>query len=78
MELEEAQRVKAREREAKGETWQPVFFHQVTGNGGQPELTEKGREVLRRAQQGNWDMTGILDGQTQEDGEDELEEVRGK
>ena len=29
--------MKAREREAQGETWQPVFFHHVTGNGGQPE-----------------------------------------
>lgn len=60
-ELEEAQREKARERERKGETWQPVFFEQVTDKGGKPELTEKGREVLRRAQIGEWNMDGVLD-----------------
>lgn len=59
-ELEEAQREKAREREKNGDTWQPVFFGQVTDKGGKPELTEKGREVLRRAQVGEWSMDGIL------------------
>lgn len=59
-ELEEAQREKAREREKKGETWTPVFFEQATDKAGKPSLTEKGREVLRRAQAGNWDMDGIL------------------
>lgn len=59
-ELEEAQREKAREREKAGVEFQPVFFKQVTGNGGQPELTEKGQEVLRRAQKGDWSMTGIV------------------
>ena len=59
-ELEEAQREKARNREATGETWQPAFFSQITDKGGKPELTEKGREVLKRAQAGNWDMDGIL------------------
>ncbi|KAK7745926.1 hypothetical protein SLS53_002645 [Cytospora paraplurivora] len=58
--LEEAQREKARERERTGEEFQPVFFKQVTGNGGQPELTEKGEEVLRRAQKADWSMDGIL------------------
>jgi oxysterol-binding protein-related protein 9/10/11 len=58
-ELEEQQRVKAREREAKGEVWKPVFFEQVTGNGGKPELTEKGKEVLRRAQRNEWSMEGV-------------------
>lgn len=58
--LEEAQREKARERERTGEEFQPVFFKQVTGNGGQPELTEKGKEVLRRAQKADWSMDGIL------------------
>ncbi|CAP64585.1 uncharacterized protein PODANS_5_8600 [Podospora anserina S mat+] len=60
-ELEEAQREKAREREKKGETWTPVFFEQATDKAGKPSLTEKGREVLRRAQAGNWDMDGILE-----------------
>lgn len=59
IELEEAQREKARKREADGEEWRPVFFGTVTGNGGQPELSEAGREVLRRAQEGRWDLEGL-------------------
>ncbi|KAK4160102.1 putative oxysterol-binding protein [Cladorrhinum sp. PSN259] len=59
-ELEEAQREKARQRESKGETWTPVFFEQATDKTGIPSLTEKGREVLKRAQSGNWDMDGVL------------------
>lgn len=58
--LEEAQREKARERERTGEPFQPVFFKQVTDKGGQPELTEQGREVLKRAQKGDWSMDGIV------------------
>jgi oxysterol-binding protein-related protein 9/10/11 len=60
-ELEEAQREKAREREKKGETWKPVFFEQATDKAGKPALTEKGREVLNRAQKGDWNMEGILE-----------------
>lgn len=60
VELEEAQREKARQREANNETFQPVFFQHVTGNGGQPDLTEKGREVLERAQKANWSLEGVL------------------
>ncbi|AEO59907.1 hypothetical protein MYCTH_2308567 [Thermothelomyces thermophilus ATCC 42464] len=59
-ELEEAQREKARERERKGETWKPVFFEQATDKAGKPSLTDKGREVLNRAQRGDWSMDGIL------------------
>ncbi|KAK4157686.1 hypothetical protein C8A00DRAFT_39966 [Chaetomidium leptoderma] len=59
-ELEEAQREKARERERKGEAWAPVFFQQATDKAGKPSLTEKGREVLNRAQKGDWSMDGIL------------------
>lgn len=59
-ELEEAQREKARERERKGETWKPVFFEQATDKAGKPSLTGKGREVLRRAQNGDWSMAGIV------------------
>lgn len=58
--LEEGQREKARERERTGAEFKPVFFEQVTGNGGKPELTEKGKEVLRRAQKGDWSMEGIV------------------
>lgn len=59
-ELEEAQREKARERERAGVEFQPFFFEQITGNGGKPDLTEQGREVLRRAQKEDWSMEGIL------------------
>lgn len=58
--LEEAQREKARDRERQGIEFKPVFFEQVTGNGGKPDLTSKGREVLQRAQKGDWSMEGIL------------------
>jgi hypothetical protein len=60
VELEEAQREKARQREAKNETWQPVFFQHVTGNDGKPDLTDKGQEVLERAQKGEWSLEGVL------------------
>ncbi|GAB1317612.1 hypothetical protein MFIFM68171_07822 [Madurella fahalii] len=60
-ELEEAQREKARERERKGETWKPVFFEQATDKAGKPSLTAKGWEVLKRAQNGDWNMEGILE-----------------
>ncbi|KAK4042964.1 hypothetical protein C8A01DRAFT_13434 [Parachaetomium inaequale] len=59
-ELEEAQREKARERERKGETYKPVFFEQATDKAGKPSLTEKGREVLNRAQKGEWGMEDIV------------------
>lgn len=59
-ELEEAQREKARERERAGVEFKPVFFEQVTGNGGKPDLTDKGREVLQRAQKEDWSMDGIF------------------
>ena len=59
-ELEELQRQKAREREAKKQPFQPIFFQQVTGNGGKPELTERGRMVLERAQKGEWDISDIV------------------
>ncbi|KAK3179997.1 hypothetical protein K4F52_008651 [Lecanicillium sp. MT-2017a] len=60
LELEEAQRVKARERERTGETYKPVFFEHVVGNGGRPALTDKGKQVLERSQQGDWSLDGIL------------------
>jgi hypothetical protein len=62
-ELEEAQREKAREREKKGEIWKPIFFEQATDKAGKPSLTDKGREVLERAQKGDWNMEGILSGE---------------
>ncbi|CEJ91869.1 Putative Oxysterol binding protein-like protein [[Torrubiella] hemipterigena] len=58
-ELEEAQRVKAREREANGTTWSPVYFEHAVGNGGRPDLTEKGKQVIERSQKGEWSLDGI-------------------
>ncbi|KAK0625344.1 hypothetical protein B0T17DRAFT_493307 [Bombardia bombarda] len=58
-ELEEAQREKAREREKKGEVWKPVFFENVTDKEGKPQLTDKGREVLKRAQEGKWSLEDV-------------------
>lgn len=60
VELEEKQREKARERERTNEPFVPVFFTQATDKGGKPDLTEKGREVLARAQKGEWDLQGII------------------
>ncbi|KAI1459705.1 hypothetical protein F4805DRAFT_50612 [Annulohypoxylon moriforme] len=60
IELEEKQRQKAREREQKNETWKPVFFDQVTDKRGTPDLTDKGRQVLDRAQKGDWNLEGII------------------
>lgn len=59
-ELEENQREKARERERENKPFEPVFFTQVTEKGGQPNLTEKGRAVLERAQKGDWDLQDVL------------------
>lgn len=59
-ELEEVQREKARQREQANETWKPVFFEQVTGNGGKPDLTNKGREALEKAQRADWSLEGIV------------------
>ncbi|CAH0037481.1 unnamed protein product [Clonostachys solani] len=60
VELEEAQRVKAREREATKTVFKPVFFEHIVGNGGKPALTEKGKQVLDRAQKDDWDLKDII------------------
>ncbi|KAI1485136.1 hypothetical protein F5X96DRAFT_674920 [Biscogniauxia mediterranea] len=60
VELEEKQREKARERERKKETWKPVFFDQVTDKAGKPDLNDKGRALLERAQKGDWSLEGII------------------
>lgn len=59
-ELEEKQREKAREREQKSTPFVPVFFTEVTEKGGQPNLTEKGRIVLERAQKNDWSLEGVI------------------
>ncbi|PHH66310.1 hypothetical protein CDD81_7903 [Ophiocordyceps australis] len=60
VELEEGQREKARQRLQSSEEWKPVFFEHVVGNGGKPDLTPQGKQVLERAQQGDWSMDGII------------------
>ena len=60
VELEERQREKARERERTNAPFQPVFFTQVTDRAGRPDLTDKGRQVLERAQKNEWELDGIV------------------
>lgn len=60
VELEEKQREKARERERLNEPFKPLFFSEVTDKGGRPNLTDKGREVLKRAQKNEWDLEGVV------------------
>ncbi|KAK2628838.1 hypothetical protein QTJ16_001941 [Diplocarpon rosae] len=56
-ELEENQRAKAKEREDANAEWVPRFFVGATTPLGKPELTEEGREVLRRLQEDRWDLS---------------------
>jgi hypothetical protein len=56
-ELEERQRTKAKEREESGTTWQPRFFTGAVTPLGKPELTEEGREVMRKQQIDEWELT---------------------
>ncbi|PHH86885.1 hypothetical protein CDD83_9622 [Cordyceps sp. RAO-2017] len=60
VELEESQREKARQRDRTGEEWRPVFFEHVVGNGGKPELSAKGRQMLQRAQEGAWQIDDLV------------------
>ncbi|TVY93527.1 Oxysterol-binding protein-like protein [Lachnellula willkommii] len=55
-ELEERQREKAKERDAKGLLWKPRFFTGAVTPLGKPELTEDGREVLDGLHQGNFKL----------------------
>jgi oxysterol-binding protein-related protein 9/10/11 len=61
-EIEEKQRTRAKEREEKKDTWQPVFFTGAVTPVGQPELTPKGREVLDGLGKGVWKIDGIEGG----------------
>ncbi|EKD14232.1 uncharacterized protein L3040_003629 [Drepanopeziza brunnea f. sp. 'multigermtubi'] len=56
-ELEEAQRMKAKEREDAGAVWTPRFFVEATTPLGKPELTEEGKEALRRLQEDRWELS---------------------
>lgn len=60
VELEEAQREKARQRERTGEVWKPAFFVQPTELTGKPELNAKGKELLNRAQRGEWSLEKMM------------------
>ena len=48
--IEERQREKAAEREARNEEWRPRFFTEPVGPKGRPEMTEEGRQVMRGMQ----------------------------
>jgi hypothetical protein len=55
-ELEERQRTKAKEREEEGTTWSPRFFVGAVTPLGKPELTDDGKEVLKKLQEGDWTL----------------------
>lgn len=55
-ELEERQREKAKQREEAGTSWQPRFFTGSVTPLGRPELTDDGRETLKKLQQGEWEI----------------------
>ncbi|KAE8148811.1 hypothetical protein BDV25DRAFT_11207 [Aspergillus avenaceus] len=52
--IEERQRQKAAERQARNETWQPRFFTGAVTPSGKPELTEEGYKVLEGLREGNY------------------------
>jgi oxysterol-binding protein-related protein 9/10/11 len=49
--IEERQREKAAERQARNEEWKPRFFTEPVGPKGRPELNEEGRKVLKGMQE---------------------------
>ena len=55
-ELEERQREKTKEREAKKEEWKPRFFTGVFTPEGKPELTEEGQALMANMQKGNYHL----------------------
>ncbi len=59
-ELEEGQRRKAKEREETGTEWQPRFFVGAVTPLGKPELTDEGKEALRKLQAGDWELKESL------------------
>jgi hypothetical protein len=60
--IEERQRQKATERQAKNESWQPRFFTGAVTPLGKPELTEEGRKVLDGLYSGDY---GLKESETQ-------------
>ncbi|KAI9745942.1 MAG: hypothetical protein M1818_000623 [Claussenomyces sp. TS43310] len=55
-ELEEAQRQKAKAREATGEAWSPRFFTGSVTPLGKPDLSEEGKNALKALQEGRWEL----------------------
>lgn len=56
VDIEERQRQKAKEREARNAKWQPRFFKDPIGPEGQPELTADGRETLDKLHAKQWEL----------------------
>ncbi|KAE8348149.1 hypothetical protein BDV28DRAFT_144258 [Aspergillus coremiiformis] len=54
--IEERQRQKAAERQAKNEIWQPRFFTDSVTPLGKPELTEEGRKALKGLRIGDYEL----------------------
>ena len=54
--IEERQRQRAAERQAKNETWQPRFFTDAVTPLGKPELTEEGRKALEGLYNGDYTL----------------------
>ena len=54
--IEQRQRDKAAERDARKAVWQPRFFTDPLGPNGRPQLTEQGKNVLQRMHERNWHL----------------------
>jgi hypothetical protein len=54
--IEERQREKAAERQARNEQWKPRFFTEPLGPKGRPELTGEGKQVLNGMQELNFHL----------------------
>lgn len=54
--LEERQRERAAERQAKGETWTPRYFTNVTENDGKAVLNDLGRKALEGLETGQYQL----------------------
>jgi hypothetical protein len=55
-EIEERQRAKAAEREAKSEKWKPRFFTDAVTPLGRPDLTADGRQALEKMFKGDFEL----------------------
>lgn len=55
--IEERQREKAAQRQARQEEWRPRFFTGATTPVGRPEMTAEGEDALRRLGMGDYVLT---------------------